>query len=173
MLSKVLTYFTERLNEYLAARHNQPEGVAEVGVIGSSSGERENKMVVSLLNIERESAGGIAPTLHRHSGGTMVTAPQILLNINIMLAAEYDDKHYAKSLAVLSNTLLFIQGLPKFDFQGVSYTVELVPLSTNDLHNIWTTMGGHYFPSVVCKIRRLTIDSGEIISTSRNITKQH
>ena len=38
-------------------------------------------------------------------------------------------------------------------------------MSTMDLHNIWTTMGGQYYPSVICKLRGLAIDSSEIISS--------
>lgn len=43
--------------------------------------------------------------------------------------------------------------------------MEIVPMSTMDLHNIWTTMGGQYYPSVICKLRGLAIDSSEIISS--------
>lgn len=32
--------------------------------------------------------------------------------------------------------------------------------------NIRTTMGGQYYPSVICKVRGLTIDSAQIISGS-------
>ena len=39
-------------------------------------------------------------------------------------------------------------------------------MSTMDLHNIWTTMGGQYHPSVICKVRGLTVDSAEIMSGS-------
>ena len=39
-------------------------------------------------------------------------------------------------------------------------------MSTMDLHNIWTTMGGQYYPSVICKVRGLTIDSSAITSGS-------
>ncbi len=169
MIAKVLTYYTSLLNENLSLRHSSPEGVATLGVIGSSSSERANKMVVSLLNIERETAGGIAPQSQNMGREHISKAPALLLNINIMIAAEYEDKSYSKSLTVLSDTLAFIQSRNRFSYSGVSYTVELVPLSTVDLHNIWTTMGGHYFPSVVCKIRRVVIDAGEIISTSSRV----
>ncbi len=169
MIAKILTYYTSLLNESLSLRHNQPEGVATLGVIGSSSAERANKMVVSLLNLERETAGGIAPQSQISGHNHIVKAPALFLNINVMMAAEYEDKSYSKSLVVLSDTLAFIQSRSSFSYLGTSYTVELVPLSTMDLHNIWTTMGGHYFPSVVCKIRRLVIDAGEITSSSGRV----
>ena len=66
--------------------------------------------------------------------------------------------------SVLSDTLEFIQSMPRFETEGHRYTVELVPMSTMDLHN--TTMGGQYHPSVICKVRGLVIDSGTLVSGS-------
>ena len=56
MIRKILTYYAERLEEYLSRTHRRPEGLATVGMIGNSTEERPNKMVVSLLNVERETA---------------------------------------------------------------------------------------------------------------------
>ena len=53
MIRKILTYYAERLEEYLSRFHRRPEGLATVGMIGNSTEERPNKMVVSLLNVER------------------------------------------------------------------------------------------------------------------------
>ncbi len=49
MIAKVLTYYTSLLNENLSLRHSSPEGVATLGVIGSSSSERANK-IKELMN---------------------------------------------------------------------------------------------------------------------------
>ena len=62
MIRKILTYYAERLEEYLSRSHRRPEGLATVGMIGNSTEERPNKMVVSLLNVERETAGGGSST---------------------------------------------------------------------------------------------------------------
>ena len=47
MIKKVLTYCAEQLNSYLSRYHHRPEGLAEVGHIGQSSGETPNKIIVS------------------------------------------------------------------------------------------------------------------------------
>ena len=167
MIKKILTDYTKRLNEYLTRFHNQPEGLATVGLIGKGGEDSPCKMVVSLLNLERETAGGIGSPVRHTSGGYVSTPPPILLNLNVMMAAVYDEKRYAESLSVLSSTLTFVQSTPRFSIKNEWYTVEMVPLSTMDLHNIWTTMGGQYYPSVVCKIRRLVIDAGEIKSSGK------
>ena len=100
--------------------------------------------------------------MQRTTEGYIRHAPPLLLNLNLMLAAVYDEKRYAESLDILSDTLKFIQSVPIFEVDGMAYTVEIVTLSSQDLNNIWTMLGGQYYPSVVCKLRRLVIDAEEI-----------
>ena len=57
MIRKILTTYVARLDEYLARSHRQPEGVAEVGLIGSAGEQCPNKLVASLVNLEREASG--------------------------------------------------------------------------------------------------------------------
>lgn len=164
MIKRILTYYAERLEEYLSRLHHQPEGLAAVGLIGNGSEERPNKMVVSLLNVERETAGGISAPVQRTPEGYARLSPPLLLNLNVMLAAVYDERRYAESLSVLSDTLKFIQSAPRFEVDGAGYTIEIVSISTQDMNNVWTLLGGQYYPSVVCKIRRLVLDAEEITS---------
>lgn len=172
MIRKILTCYAERLNEYLSALHRRPEGLATVGMIGNTTEERPNKMVVALLNVERETSGGIsAPIQRTGDGGYARMQPPLLLNLNIMLAAVFDERQYAESLSLLSDTMRFIQSVPKFTVEGADYTIEVVNISTQDMNNVWTLLGGQYYPSVVCKIRRLSIDGGSITVGGRTSDK--
>nr|WP_129734275.1 DUF4255 domain-containing protein [Parabacteroides goldsteinii] len=165
MIKKILTYYAACLDEYLRRLHHQPEGMAEVGFIGNGSEMKPNKMVVSLISVERETTGGISAPIQRDGNGYARITPPLLLNLNIMLAAVYDEKQYTESLSVLSDTLKFVQSVPKFEIDRIGYTIEIVTLSSQDLNNVWTTLGGQYYPSVMCRIRRLVIDAEEIISS--------
>ena len=164
MIKRILTYYAERLEEYLSRLHRQPEGLATVGLIGSAGEECPNKVVISLVNLEKETSGDMTYMQRSGSGCGGKGAPP-RMNMHGMLAAVYDGKRYGESLSVLSETLAFIRSTPKFQADGYVYTMEIVPMSTMDLHNIWTTMGGQYYPSVICKLRGLAIDSSEIISS--------
>lgn len=161
MIRMVLTHFAARLDEYLRRKFPQPEGVTEVGFIGNGSEERPCKLIISLVNIEREAAGGISAGIRRSGSEYERSYPPLLLNLDLMLAAVYDEKRYTESLSVLSETLTFMQSHPYFDLNGQMYTIEIVTLSAQDINNIWTTLGGQYYPSVMCKLRRLMIDAGE------------
>ena len=163
MIKRILTYYAERLEEYLSRLHHQPEGLATVGLIGSAGEECPNKVVISLVNLEQETSGDMT-YMQRSGSGFVGKGAPLMMTMHIVLAAVYDGKRYGEALSVLSETLAFIRSTPKFQVDGCAYTLEIVPMSTMDFHNIWTTMGGQYYPSVICKLRVLTIDSTEIIS---------
>ncbi|EKN07538.1 Pvc16 family protein [Parabacteroides johnsonii] len=137
MIRKIITYYTERLNEYLSRFHHRPEGLATVGMIGNTTKERPNKMVVGLLNVERETSGGIsAPIQRTGSGGYIRMQPPLQLNLNITLAAVFDERQYAEFLSLLSDTMRFIQSVPKFTVERTNYTIEMVNISTQDMNNV-------------------------------------
>lgn len=164
MIKRILTYYAERLDEYLSRNRHQPEGLATVGLIGSAGEESPNKVVISLVNLEKEASGDMS-YMQRSGSGFVGKGAPLMMNMHIMLAAVYESRRYAESLSVLSDTLAFIHSLPKFSTGKETCTVEVVPMSTMDLHNIWTTMGGQYYPSVICKVRGLAIDSSAIVSS--------
>ena len=76
MIRKILTYYAERLEEYLSRTHRQPEGIATVGLIGTASEE-----VVSLVNLEKE-ASGDGVYMQRASGGYAGRLAPLMLNMN-------------------------------------------------------------------------------------------
>ena len=129
-------------------------------------------MVVSLLNVERETSGSSSAPVQRTGDGRYARMPPLLLNLNIMLAAVFDGRQYAESLSLLSDTMRFIQSVPKFTVEGADYTIEVVNISTQDMNNVWTLLGGQYYPSVVCKIRRLSIDGGSIAVVAERPTSR-
>lgn len=167
MIKKILTYYAERLNEYLSPLHHQPEGLAEVSFIGNTTEEKPNKIVISLYSIEKEASGGVTSPVQHSDGRYIRMLPPLMLNLNVIIAAVYDVHRYTDSLSVLSDTLKFIQSSPQFKIEGEPYTIEIVTLTGQELNNVWTTLGGQYYPSVVCKIRRLVIDAEEIIYSGR------
>ena len=81
MIRKILTYYAERLEEYLSRTHRQPEGIATVGLIGTASEETPNKLMVSLVNLEKE-ASGDGVYMQRTSGGYAGRLAPLMLNMN-------------------------------------------------------------------------------------------
>ena len=169
MIKNILIYYAERLDEFLRERFPQPEGIVEIAFIGASSETKKNKLLISLVGIERESAIGISSTRNNRSSIGTEGVPLLNMNLNLILAAVYDEKRYIESLSVLSETLLFVQATPSFVHNRTSYTLEIVSPSSQELNNTWTSLGGQYYPSILCKLKGLVFDAREIRQTNKEL----
>lgn len=124
-----------------------------------------NKVHLSLVNLERETAAGVRFN-HQSVAGNQYkqTAPQWRLNVYVMIAAVFSEKRYEESLQLLSGVLFFLQANNSFSVPKTNtvLSIEPVNLSFHELSNLWGICGGTYYPSVLCKIRVLNIDNDEI-----------
>lgn len=173
MLNTIFTELTERLNEYLNAFYDIPEEIVSLGMPAGAGEETTNNLQVFLLNLERETSMGIGPAYQANTGNRYGRyLPAWNLNLYFTVAAIFEDKRYADSLKLLSKALAFLQQNSTFrTSDGNSYTIEPVTLSIQELTNVWSILGGRYYPSVVCKVRMLTIDGKEIKGTAEKITR--
>ncbi|MEG2071457.1 MAG: DUF4255 domain-containing protein, partial [Bacteroidales bacterium] len=122
-----------------------------------------NKVVVSLINIERETAAG----LHFHSSAShsyhKQGTPSWQLNLYVLIAAVFSEKQYEESLRLISGVCYFLQTNPIFKTSNErQIAIEPVNLSLQELSNLWNILGGKYYPSILCKMRVLTLDALEI-----------
>lgn len=167
MIDRVLNTYAQKMEQYLGSFFHQPEGLVEVASIGNQNADEPGKLIISLLSLERESVQGMADTVKMGMGNSYgVSLPPVYMNMHIVIAAIYPGKRYEESLFVISQAIAFVQANPYFTLQpDTKYTVELMNTSWQDLSNIWSGMGGRYYPSVICKIRRLAFSAGEINRT--------
>lgn len=176
MIHTLLTTLAEKMNEYLTSYYNRPEIIVEAGVINAEPQEEQaDKIILSILNISRETAMGITSN-HRTAASAIVNrqSPAWHLNIDIMIAAVFAPKNYGESLKLLSDSLSFLQQTNSFTLpEGQKINLEPVSLSTQELSNVWSILGGHYYPSLVCRARMLTFDGTEIKGSSRRITQEN
>lgn len=172
MIDRAMGFVVEALNGFLEDRHISDEAIAELSSLTTMTGESPkditNKIVLTVLNIEREAAAiSTSPMPLRQAGeGGFVRAPQDLaLNIYAMVSASFDDR-YRDGLRVLSGALGFFQSnpiitpsthpnLPK----GIrQLAFQMVNLDLQTLGHVWGVLGGRYMPSAVYKMRLVTID---------------
>lgn len=174
MIHTLLTTLADRMNEYLLSYYERAEVMVEVGAIDAASNdEQTDKIVISLFNIERETAMGISGSYKTSVSTFSHQTPPWHLNLNIMVAAVFSPQRYMESLKVLSVCISFLQQnsvllLP----EGQKTTIEPVTLSTQELSNAWSILGGHYYPSILCKARMLTYDGNEIKHTGSIISSE-
>lgn len=173
MISDVLSIITEKLNEFLNGYYDLPETLAVLGTPGEDeSGEGMNRILVSLLNVEREGAAGFASGYGgSESGPVGKRAPAWHVNLCFVVSAVFEDKRYRDGLEMLSVAVNFLQGQSVLIVSNRKFTIELMALSIQELTNVWSILGGRYYPSVVCKIRMLTFDNNEARGTLPRIKK--
>lgn len=176
MIFQVLTSLTQQINDYLKLHYKLKEDIAFLSPAKDSTNTfPSNRISLFILNIEKENAGGL--NFNRQSvsdTGLRKTAPSWQVNIYLLIAAIFVEKQYAESLQIMSGVLSFIQRNNRLTMQGGgnSIAIEPVNLSFQELSNVWSIFGGSYYPSLVCKIRTITIDEAETLDMSTAIGQQ-
>lgn len=172
MIYTILSTYARQMEQYISSFIRQPEGIIEVGITAGQGEEEPCKIQLFLLNVERETAAGIVTGRGTTSGRfSSVSSPPLYANLNVVIASVFSPKRYKESLSYLSLAITFLQSTPVFTTgDGMKYTIELTDTTLQDQSNIWPLFGGKYYPSVICKIRRLTFDSNEIKKTEISIS---
>jgi hypothetical protein len=174
MIDKALTFLVSELNALLIPSH----GTGELPVVLSNLAEPDgsvpmkisNKIVLTITNIERETAALNQDVAGRPqpAGVLRVNAP---LNLNIYLLLSASAADYLVALQLLSSALAVLQSRPVFTPQNSSgfpaglerLTLEIVNLSVQDLQNLWASTGAKYLPSVYLKVRMVTIQGAWVV----------
>lgn len=162
MLDFTIKELANQLNQYLMRNLSLSENIVEVSNIvapdGSVAANIDNKVILSLCSIERDTATLRAPdSAHR----SVTLSPPLFLNLYVMVAANFTGKHYADGLRLLSLSIAFFHNKAVFDR---SNTPELDPaidklvldiknLTPHEMSNVWGLLGGRYLPSVLYRIR--------------------
>ncbi len=164
MVYHALSSFAEGLSGYLSRVFSLRSDMVQVAAPENRNGPLPNKLLVTLVNVERETAAGIS-FAHRSAGERIArSSPPWQVNLYVMVAALFAEKQYEEGLRVLSESMRYIQNHPVMTFPPTNdtVTVEPVNLSLPELSNLWSICGGSYHPSILCKIRVLQLSGGEI-----------
>jgi len=172
MIHQALHYLADQLDGFLRARFDSHEQHAVVwGLGGTDAGAQahiDNRLVLSLVNLERETLAGRSGTVAR-GDGYAARSPALHLNLYVLLSASYP-QDYPQALRLLGMALAYFQARPLFDaHSGADFPrelerlqLELVNLSIQELNNLWAIMGAKYLPSAMYKLRLLTIQENWI-----------
>jgi hypothetical protein len=178
MIDKALGFIVDRLDAALQRQYSSSEPHAVIaGLGGPASAAVENRIVLSIANIERESGTQGGNNLRADATGYSKSFPPLNINLFILAAANFGD-NYAEALKFLSATLAFFQSSPvmtpatspAFPAGIEKLTIELVNLSFQEVNSLWTIRGSLYLPSFLLKLRTVTIAKGEILGRAPAIT---
>jgi hypothetical protein len=177
MIQNVIPVIVRELNSYLGLRFgfNEQKVIISnlVGQDGSIAFKDENKVVCSLINIEQERVN-----LNAHFMKNAKTNPPVNLNLYLLFSAYFSSANYEEAFKFLTSVISFFQGkqvftpsnTPLLDKNVDKITFEIVNLDLRELSNLWAALGAKYMPSVIYKLRMISIYEDMIIEEIPEIT---
>jgi hypothetical protein len=180
MLDLTLKFLTDEINQYLALQPGLIIGdmglvMGNVSRIFDSDNNNvdppmTNKAVISLVNVEEDRIGRQQEALTKTVSGVTYANPPVRLNLYVLFVMNL--KSHETALKWLSCIIRFFQHQPVFtplshpalNSNIQQLNAELFSLSFEQSNQLWSTLGGKYLPSVLYKIRQVTIDEEAVIA---------
>ena len=187
MIYEILEIIIDQISKFLDTKPNDDSTLVleNIGKLDDPLVTKLNdKVVVSLLNLEEEIALKNIPNNQFSNGKTIYKNNRINLNLYVLFAA--NRTMYDKSLISISNIIEFFQSKKVFtqvntpfvsgnsifdDLKEFRVIVDLYTPTFEQLNYIWGTLGGKSVPSVLYKISIVIIESNTIKDTGQPINE--
>jgi hypothetical protein len=180
MINESLQFIADELNKYLVLKMgpaNEPPRLVLGNVSRLFDGEVAatglvNRVILSLVNVEEDRVAKQQENFVRTDVSARYKNPQLYLNLYILFSANRTG--YPDALQHLSYILQFFQFQhvftpithPDLDRRIQKLIVDLCTLNFEQVNHLWSTLGGKYIPSVLYKVRQITIDEDITLSES-------
>ncbi len=176
MINETFKFLTDELNKYLSQKMgvitDQRVVWGNVGkALDNDSGGNNaltGKAVVSLINVEEDRVAKQQENFVKTYTGITYKSPPLFLNLFILVSVNRVD--YGDSLKWLAFIIQFFQNQnvftpttnPNLDIRIQKLIADLYTVNFEQLNQIWSVLGGKYLPSVLYKVRQITIDEDAI-----------
>ena len=180
MLDQTLKFLNDELNQYLALQPGLIIGdmslvmAAASRLFDTDANNVDipllNKAIISLVNVEEDRIGRQQEAFTKTPDGVRYANPPVRLNLYILFVMNL--KSHELALRWLSCIIRFFQHQPVFTPLShpalnpaiTQLNAEIVSLSFEQSNQLWSTLGGKYLPSVLYKIRQVTIEEDTVIA---------
>ncbi|MEP7236216.1 MAG: DUF4255 domain-containing protein [Ferruginibacter sp.] len=180
MIHETLKFLSEEVNKYLSLKMGvlaEPRlkiGNVSLALDNTLTGENSlaSKAILSLVNVEEDKVAKQQENYSRSDSSTVYKSPPLYLNLYVLFSInkpEYDD-----CLKWLGHIMQFFQHQqvftpithPNLDPKIPRIVVDLFSLNFEQVNHLWSTLGGKYMPSVMYKIRQVSVDENLTVSES-------
>lgn len=175
MIRESLQFFADELNKYLIQKAVASLDTPRV-VLGNAARafdtetppagyiQINNRAIISLVNIEEDRVSKQQENYTKTVTSIRYKNPPLFLNLYMLISMNRNN--YGDSLTWLSHILQFFQyqnvftpvSHPSLDSRIQKLLVELHSLNFEQVNHLWSTLGGKYLPSVMYKVRQLSVD---------------
>jgi hypothetical protein len=191
MMVEAVTVVLAQLNQYIQQADGEPVGSADVAILGNIAqleipevaNELENRLILTLVNAEEESALKNGNVATREPGGAVTYQNRpLFLNLCLLFTANY--RKYETALRRLAQVFAFFQGKrtftstnsPEHDaVNGVfavtrlSLTMDLLSLTFEDISHLWGSLGGKQLPFAAYRGRLVAIQDPRVLDVGGTI----
>lgn len=171
MIYEALSGLTEELNEYFRSKIKiNEQKIILSGLVnqdGTIAIQGENKIVVTLVNTEKETAKS-----NTQKGAMTLSnsTPVLNLNLYVLFSAYFSPANYPEALRFISFIIGYFQQKSVFNRSNTSgldaridkLSFEIVDQSLDSVSNMWSALGAKYMPSVLYKMRMVTFDESVV-----------
>ena len=175
MIDRAVNLVASRLNDHLRSRFGIADDLVVVSGLSDAEGKTppavRNRLAVFVTGISHDTmARGVPGRAPVVAGRSPVAPMAVHLTVHLMIASSFDSENYLESLKILAHAVQFFQANPVFDRLSApemdrsieQLTLEIENLSTDASAQLWGTLGGRYLPSVLYRMRTVTINSNAL-----------
>ncbi|MCD6066910.1 MAG: hypothetical protein K0S33_1736 [Bacteroidetes bacterium] len=171
MIDIALQAVAVELNEFFRIKFGIQENRVVVSNLvnqdGSQAVKDENRIILSMVMIQEEKTGSYKNAGSIPPGGVK----PVYLNLYLLFSASFNEKLNTEALKFISAVIAFFQSKPVFTSQNTAnlgaglekLTFEISNLTVQEQSNLWSTLGAKYMPSVLYKVRVVTIDQQMLV----------
>lgn len=184
MIHQSLQFTNKLLGQFLKNRFGLDEDKTVLNCVVDSNGTppkiNQNKIVLSLINIEKETNQPFYIRNQKLENGNYSNFnPTEKYNIDLLISSNFED--YNESLKFLDAIINFFQINNYLDASssssippGISrLEFEYEKISYHQMHSLWTAMAAKYQPSIIYKMKLIKVQSHETIEIIPGVTNTH
>lgn len=167
MIDVAIKYLAEEINEHYAHLNlGEFVKVGNVALWESGGADLQGNVVFSVVNIAEESTLKNGNIYAQQGESIGKRNPTLYLNLYIIFAYVEKDKDYNMGLTKLTKIVEFFQRQFVFTAENAKVTfpsglekliIDLFSLNFEQINHLWGVLGGKYLPSVVYKMRMVSI----------------
>jgi hypothetical protein len=150
-----------------------------INLDGSITKNIENKVVLSIINLEHEKVVKHNKTyVSSPTGAYHKVNPPVHLNLYVLASANYNSGNYMEALKMLSSVIGVFQASKVFTANTYPelapyierLTLEIYNVPVQELSHVWSGIGAKYVPSILYKVRMISIEKDRVQEEISGIT---
>lgn len=171
MITPALTYISTKINAAYFTPGGSPRVILGNIATLNDTGINEPNVLLSLVNIEEEVMLRNPENFFKREQSVVYKNPPMYVNVTVIFGAYLPNQNqlgtnYEGSITKIQKVIGFFQRQRIFERNNFpdlpagieKLTFELINLSLEQLHHLWSMLGGKYIPSVAYKMRMVMID---------------